>query len=586
MTFMAWMAASVVFLLQLAALATQQQPARGSIEGVVERAGTGEPIAGAEIRVMRVAMPVEEDRVGPRMAVVFTGSDPFAPVPAITDREGHFLLKDLEPGSYKITAARNGYAKQEYGQRIPAGQGTVVTLAGGQTLKDVAFYLIPGGTISGRVRDDGGEPITGARVELLRATYVRPGKRDFRIAGSALTDDRGEYRLYWITPGRYYLKVDSQSRPGNSTGRSDNEVAPKPYPPMLYPGTADPEKASVIAVEPGTDLAADFVLASQRLYRIGGKVIDPTISQPPQITEVKLGPRQPGGFSNFSRSTVTNPTNGNFEFRDIPPGLYWLSATMEPNVDAPITPNTTSVSVADLLGALVFSRPAAHAAIDVSGSDIENLVLPMTRGFSIRGRVRVEDRELATINGFETIHVELASAGPGGHEQLPRPMSADGAFSLDNVFSGEYRLMVHVPPDLYVKDARLDGADVINEFFQVSGPVSGILEIVLSSRAGQINGTLVNEKSQPVPGIEAVMVPDRFRDRADLIKTAVTDKDGRFTIRGIPPGEYKIFAWEAIEQFAYFDPDVLRQFEQLGKAVSIPESGKITLEVKLIPAQQ
>jgi len=81
-------------------------------------------------------------------------------------------------------------------------------------------------------------------------------------------------------------------------------------------------------------------------------------------------------------------------------------------------------------------------------------------------------------------------------------------------------------------------------------------------------------------------VPDRFRDRADLIKTAVTDKDGRFTIRGIPPGEYKIFAWEAIEQFAYFDPDVLRQFEQLGKAVSIPESGKITLEVKLIPAQQ
>jgi len=146
--------------------------------------------------------------------------------------------------------------------------------------------------------------------------------------------------------------------------------------------------------------------------------------------------------------------------------------------------------------------------------------------------------------------------------------------------------MVHVPPDLYVKDARLEGADVINEFLHVSGPVSGTLEIVLSSRAGQIDGTLVNEKSQPVPGIEAVMVPDRFRDRADLIKTAVTDKDGRFTIRGIPPGEYKIFAWEAIEQFAYFDPDVLRQFEQLGKAVSIPESGKITLEVKLIPAQQ
>src|SRR3989442_3037553 len=164
MTFMAWVAASVVFLQQLAVLATQQQPAKGAIEGVVQRAGTGEPIAGAEIRVMRVATPGEEGRVGPRMAFVFTGSDPYAPIPAITDREGHFLLKDLEPGSYKITAARNGYTKQEYGQRIPAGQGTVVTLGGGQTLKDLAFHLIPGGTISRRGRDDGVEPIYRART--------------------------------------------------------------------------------------------------------------------------------------------------------------------------------------------------------------------------------------------------------------------------------------------------------------------------------------------------------------------------------------------------------------------------------------
>src|SRR5437773_11617565 len=170
MTLMAWMAASVVFLLQLAALATQQQPARGSIEGVVERAGTGEPIAGAEILVMRVAMPVEEDRVGPRMAVVFTGSDPFAPVPAITDREGHFLLKDLEPGSYKITAARNGYAKQEYGQRIPAGQGTGVTLGGGQTPKEAAFYLFPRGITSGRVREEWCARDNGSRREVPPAS--------------------------------------------------------------------------------------------------------------------------------------------------------------------------------------------------------------------------------------------------------------------------------------------------------------------------------------------------------------------------------------------------------------------------------
>src|SRR3989441_1559147 len=153
MTFMAGIAASVVFLMQLAVLATQQQPAKGAIEGVVQRAGTGEPIAGAEIRVMRVATPGEEGRVGPRMAFVFTGSDPYAPVPAITDREGHFLLKDLEPGSYKIAAARNGYTKQEYGQRIPAGQGDRVTFGGGTKLKDIAFFFFFRGTINRRGRE-------------------------------------------------------------------------------------------------------------------------------------------------------------------------------------------------------------------------------------------------------------------------------------------------------------------------------------------------------------------------------------------------------------------------------------------------
>jgi hypothetical protein len=83
-----------------------------------------------------------------------------------------------------------------------------------------------------------------------------------------------------------------------------------------------------------------------------------------------------------------------------------------------------------------------------------------------------------------------------------------------------------------------------------------------------------------------VLIPDQHRDRVDLYKTAVTDPSGRFTIRGITPGEYKIFAWEALEQFAYFDPDLLRKYETQGKAVQISESDKETADVKLIPAAQ
>ena len=40
-----------------------------------------------------------------------------------------------------------------------------------------------------------------------------------------------------------------------------------------------------------------------------------------------------------------------------------------------------------------------------------------------------------------------------------------------------------------------------------------------------------------------------------LFKTAATDQDGHFTMRGLPPGPYKIFAWEELDPFAYFDPE-------------------------------
>jgi hypothetical protein len=173
------------------------------------------------------------------------------------------------------------------------------------------------------------------------------------------------------------------------------------------------------------------------------------------------------------------------------------------------------------------------------------------------------------------------------YEQLPRPMPPDGAFSLNNVLRGEYRVTVSSPqPEFYVKETRLDSVDVLNQPLLVSGAISGTLDIVLSSKAGQIEGTILNEQSQPVEGIQTVLIPDRLRDRIELYKTAVSDQNGHFTIRGITPGEYKIFAWEAIEEFAYFDLDFLRQSEQKGKPVSISESSKVTTEVKVIPAPQ
>ena len=112
------------------------------------------------------------------------------------------------------------------------------------------------------------------------------------------------------------------------------------------------------------------------------------------------------------------------------------------------------------------------------------------------------------------------------------------------------------------------------------------MEILISRNVGQVDGLIVDEKMQPVPGVQAVLIPDGNRSRTELYRNATTDQTGRFTIRGVTPGDYKLLSWEALENNGYFDPDVMRRSEALGKPVRVGESSKLFVEGKIIPAGQ
>ena len=166
--------------------------------------------------------------------------------------------------------------------------------------------------------------------------------------------------------------------------------------------------------------------------------------------------------------------------------------------------------------------------------------------------------------------------------------AGDGTFSLTGVLPAQYRISVPPPAsqDFYVKEVRYDRAEALSNPVEVSrrNSDSVTMEILLSRAVGQIDGVIVDSKMQPVPGVQAVLIPDNDRVRSELYKTATTDQTGQFTMRGIAPGDYKLFAWEALENFGYFDPEVLRQSEALGKAVRVGEASKQAVEARIIPA--
>jgi hypothetical protein len=496
------------------------------------------------------------------------------------------VLKDLDAGSYRLTVVANGFARQDYGTKLPSVQGTPISLAVGQTLRDIVVRVLPTGNITGRISDENARPAVGVTVQLMRAIYNPNGQRTLQSAGQTRTNDRGEYRLFWVTPGRYYLNAG----PGvglvglrlSGAGDSQNGFQ-ESYTSTFYPGVADVKAANTIEVQPGIELSGiDLRVARQQLYRIRGRVIDSTTGDRPAAVSLSLASRgiaDTGGIV----QTITqsyNPSDGTFEIKDMMPGVYGITAQ---------TADTMALGLPRTDGP---PRPAASAAVTVSDADV-NVVLTLTMGVSLPGRLIVEGEEISRVSGLDRVRVQLSNVEElftGGFQRSPQaqPVSpTDGTFRENNALPGQYRVAVtQLPPDFYVKDARFNQTDVLSRPLQFSGSVSSSLEVVLSARGGQLEGTVTDEKRQPAAGVSAVLIPGQYRDRADLYKAAVTDQNGHFLIRGITPGEYKAFAWEALEPFAYFDSELLRRYEALGKSVRIAESDKSMADLKLIPLTQ
>ena len=581
-------AALALLVLQTPAPLTQPAPPpTGFLEGIVIRADNGDALAKAQITLTRVTPPPAP---GQAPAAALTPPPPITPV--LTDASGKFAIKDLEPGTYRLSASKNGFVRFEYGARTTGSTGAPVTLTAGQSMKDISFRLVATAAVSGRVRTASGEPGMALTVQLLRTAYNVQGQRTFQAVSSGRTDDRGEYRLFWVTPGRYYLSVGGTGSSIISDaggilyltsltgidGSSTNAAA------VYYPGSTDPLRAVAIEVGPGGDVPGiDITLPEQEVFRVRGRIVDSSNGQPPRSASITLTPRETSlsGLSNNIPPNY-NAATGTFDLRNVPPGAYWLRAqAIDSTANALITPSAVGRTVSEALSMVTSPRTAALRSLDVT-ADMENIVLELGPGFTINGSVRVEGTPIPSTPGPR---VTLRPTNPNGIGSSLLPLNADGTFTLTNIMPGEYRVTIlGMPVDYYLKEARLEQTDVLNNVWTISEPVRGNLNIVVSSAGGQVDGTITDNLSQPVSALQTVLIPDEHRDRSELFKYSVTDRSGKFSLRGVTPGNYKIFAWESLESNAYFDPQVLRQYEDQGKPVRVTEGGKVSVEARPIPA--
>ena len=555
----------------------QEDPDPASIEGYVVRSGTGEPLSKARV-VLRPAQ----------------GRQPV--FGAVTDAGGRFVLSNIEPGNYRLYTERDGYVDQQYGQVSPARPGTVLVLVPGQQVQDVLVSLVSTGTISGRVYDEDGEPIVGANVRAFRYDY-RDGEKLLAPVSQAETNDLGEYRLYWLTPGEYYISATFEARfraaaalrgailaggppvldlrGGLPAALAPTDPTDEIYVDTYYPGTNDPVRASPLTVAPASQISAiDFTVLPTRAVALRGTVVGSFSEQEGLVPAVTIAQRSdvvaPGRFSFRSggrggRGGGVN-SDGTFELVGVAPGSYTLIALIG------------SRSGRGRSGGGV---GAGFLDVEVVSDDIEGLIIPVQPSVAIGGSVLV-DQSASGIN-LSRLRVRLQGTGnlpigsPNGRVQT------DGTFSLDNVNQTLYRVsLTGLPDGAYVAAATVGGRDVLGDGIQVTTD-TGPIAFWISGAGGTLEGTVRITSDQTYTGAQIVLIPEDSR-RNDLYKVASADQYGRFSMTGIAPGNYSVFAWEDAPSGAYQDPGFVNQYEDFGERIEIEQAGQLQAQPQLIPA--
>jgi hypothetical protein len=537
--------------------------------------------------------------------------------PALTDAAGRFELQGLDPGTYRVIFSANGFVRQDYGQR-GWSDGTPVQVNAGAAVENVTARMVPTGMAYGRVLNSAGQPVAAAIVQLMRTAYDATGKKKARPILSARTNDRGEYRFYYLTPGRYYVSAGGADRTNEYPPEallssvagslpSSNRVTDQRYSLSYYPGTPDLNAAVPIDIISGGAVSdINIAVTAQGVYTVRGSVIDPAGGGPAPSVSIRL--TTPDGEPGLPGVTIRPQTNykaadGSFELRNVPSGAYMLTVEMQNRSAAPPQPPrpAAQMSEAEQRAYIEAQRAASmaqaaqrlRASIPITvDSDIDGLLVAPGVGSSFDGRIRVEGTaEGRTVKverlmaEFRPVNADGAPARSGLNMPQSQQAKDDGTFRVTTVFSGQYWLRVrNLPTGFYVKSASFGELDALNR--PIALPLTDgelKLEIVISPNLAQVDGRATAD-GKPVSGGQVVLIPDRNRERAELFRSVNADAAGRFAITDVEPGDYHVGVWPFLEPFGYFDPELIKQAQEKGKAIRVAESSRQQIDVEALPA--
>jgi hypothetical protein len=541
------------------------QGPRGAVTGRVIVSGTTEPIADADIAIVTTEGVLE----------------------STTDAAGRFAVANVPVGRQTVLIRADGFFIESTSPNTPfaaRAEVPVTITAGGTPVAIPNVSMVRSGIISGKVVDPQGNPLPFIRVQAFRPDAAALNSGVVPDSGNRMTDDRGEYRMFFVPPGEYVIRAQVQGgRPAGPVQTRPGEL--QTLVTTLFPSTTDVAQAGKVIVKSGEEARGiDISVKTESViipppdanpkpasgFKISGVVVDRVL---PWVGEAVLmlgseadaaAPRQVG-------TVIIGGTPGEFEIPSVPPGKYDLFARM-PNADGSPGPGG---------GVQAWGR----TTVEVVDHDVENVRFVLHPSIDVPGVVRIDGKLAAG----GTLKIGLSPTGTasrlGNYRGiLDRTQSPDanGKVMISRAAEGNYQVFIQGADNLFIADVRQGDTSILTAGINIGNATPAPFEVLLSSDGGTVEGVVTHADKSPVGGATVLLVPTD-KQLLSLYKTATAGADGKYSFRGVRPGNYKVFGGPPGGlPPGGLTPELLSNIEPRGASVTVKATASIRIDVEAI----
>ena len=439
-----------------------------------------------------------------------------------TDQEGNYRITDVPPGSYRVNPDAPAFVISNQ----PGG--TTLIVNEGDSLNDVDFALVKGGVITGRVTNSEGQPLIEREVTLSPVETNNQNSAYVEIVHrSWLTDDRGVYRMFGVSQGKYKIAV-AREEPDSFGGRTTVRQT-------FSPDVTDASKGATLEVVEGGELTGvDIVVETTEpaaKFAVSGRIIDGATGQP--VPNLRLGLQLFSGtqINYIDAPDYISDQNGRFRIENLVPGKYGVFGTSGPNSEL----RTDSLK------------------FEIVDQDVTGLLVKTYRGASVSGEVvfegsnerpgRGKPRQLL-LRALVMNEVQVGSMGQSAR------IGPDTTFRIGGLPGGMLHFSIALIEEgpmksLSISRIERDGIIQPSRFEIKDGEQITGLKLIVNTGTGTIRGVVKAENGElPRTARFSVWFRNTGVDPKSSMSnpTPIVDSRGHFVVEGLPPGTYEINA--------------------------------------------